>query len=246
MKAVGHQARRGHRHEPADRRDPRDGQPADLRQQPVRPRASATRTTRSSSTNPDKPLAQPRDPGALPARLDLQARGRHRRASPTSKITPARRRSRRRPYLTLGGDAVLRLEPPRLRGRATSTAASATRATRSSSRWPASSASTASATGPSSTASAQPTGIDLPGEVSGIVPTNAVEAGRARRADLPRRDLPGRHRPGLRRRHADPADQRLCGARQRRHALPAADRARHRRARRQRSSGRSSRSSSAS
>ena len=42
-----------------------------------------------------------------------------------------------------------------------------------------------------------PTGIDLPGEVSGIVPTNAVEAGRARRADLPRRDLPGRDRPGL-------------------------------------------------
>ncbi len=27
--------------------------------------------------NPDKPLTQPRDPGALPARLDLQARRRH-------------------------------------------------------------------------------------------------------------------------------------------------------------------------
>ena len=42
-----------------------------------------------------------------------------------------------------------------------------------------------------------PTGIDLPGEVPGIVPTNAVEAGRLRGADLPRRDVPGRHRPGL-------------------------------------------------
>ena len=52
-------------------------------------------------------------------------------------------------------DEVLRLEPPRLRRRATSTAASATRATRSSSSSPASSGSTASATGPISTASAQ-------------------------------------------------------------------------------------------
>ena len=64
---------------------------------------------------------------------------------------------------TQGPDA--RLPDPRRRrgsttgttaasGRATSTAASGTRATRSSSRWPASSASTGSATGRSSTASA--------------------------------------------------------------------------------------------
>ena len=68
-----------------------------------------------------------------------------------------------------------------------------------------------------------PTGVDLPGEVKGIVrPT--VEEGCAGPADLPGRDLPGRHRPGLRRGHADPADQRLRGARQRRHPLQAPDR----------------------
>ena len=67
-----------------------------------------------------------------------------------------------------------------------------------------------------------------------------------RRADLPRRGLPGRHRPGLRRRHADPADQRLRGARQRRQALPAAARPRRRRARRQRRPAVPARSSSAS
>ena len=77
------------------------------------------------------------------------------------------------------------------------------------------------------------TGIDLPGEVDGHRPDQRLEAGRARRPDLPRRDLPGRHRPGLRRRDAAPADQRLRRARQRRHALPAADRARHHRAGRQ-------------
>ena len=77
-----------------------------------------------------------------------------------------------------------------------------------------------------------PTGIDLPGEVSGIVPTNQWKQDTLGAPDLPRRDLPGRDRPGLRRRHADPADQRLRRAGQRRHALPAPDRARHRRPRR--------------
>jgi hypothetical protein len=60
--------------------------------------------------------------------------------------------------------------------------------------------------------------------------------------DVPGRDLPGGHRPGLRRVHADPAHQRLCRARERRHALPAADRARSRRPD-GRSSARSSRRS---
>ena len=65
-------------------------------------------------------------------------------------------------------------------------------------------------------------------------PDEPVEAAAKWREDLPRRGLPGRHRPGLRRRHADPADQRLRGARQRRQALSAAARPRRRRARRQR------------
>ena len=55
---------------------------------------------------------------------------------------------------------------------ATSIAASGTRATRSSSRWRASSASIVSAYWAKQYGFGQPTGIDLPGEVSGIVPSN--------------------------------------------------------------------------
>ena len=147
-------------------------EPADLRQQPVRARHQQRRLREARSTNPDKPLHEPRGPGALPARARPTSSWPGRARWRTRRSRRPRPRSRRRGYLTLGGDAVLRLEPPRLRRRATSTAASATRATRSSSRWRASSASTAWRTGPSSTASGTPTGIDLPGEVSGIVPTN--------------------------------------------------------------------------
>ena len=82
----------------------------------------------------------------------------------------------------------------------------------------------------------EPTGVDLPSEVGGIVPTNAVEAGCPRRRDVPWRDLPGGHRAGLRRGDAAAAHQRVRGAGQRRHALPAADRARDHRSRRRRSS----------
>ena len=92
--------------------------------------------------------------------------------------------SRRSGYLTLGVDPVLRLEPQRVRAVQRSTAASATRATRSSSRWPASSASTASATGPSSTASARRPASTCPGEVAGHRPDQPVEAGRARRSTI--------------------------------------------------------------
>ena len=80
----------------------------------------------------------------------------------------------------------------------------------------------------------EPTGIDLPGEVAGIVPTNAWKQDALGAADVPGRDVPGRHRPGLRRRDPAAAHQRVRRARQRRHALPAADRARDHRARRRR------------
>ena len=51
--------------------------------------------------------------------------------------------------------------------------------------------------GQASTGSAAPTGIDLPGEVAGIVPTNAWKQDVLGSPDLPGRDLPGGHRPGL-------------------------------------------------
>ncbi len=70
----------------------------------------------------------------------------------------------------------------------------------------------------------QKTGIDLPGEVSGIVPTNQWKQDKLGAPDLPGRDVPGRDRPGIRRGHPDPVDQRLCRHGQRRNALPAPDR----------------------
>jgi penicillin-binding protein 2 len=81
----------------------------------------------------------------------------------------------------------------------------------------------------------QQIGIDLPGEVSGFVPTNEWKLRAKGEKIFPARST----RPasaGLRRRHADPADQRLRGPRQRRQALSAAARPRRDRARRQRGS----------
>ena len=216
------QARRRHRDEPADRRDPRDGQPADLRQQPVRPRdqqrrlreaaqepgQAADSTTRSRrTTRPGRPTS------SSPARASLADK----KITADDEGRDARATSRSgRPGSTTGTTAAS--------GPATSTAGSATRATRSSSRWPASSGSTASATGRSSTASARRPASTCPARCPGIVPSNQWKQDTLGAPDLPGRDLPGRHRPGLRRRDADPAHQRLCRARQRRDALPAADR----------------------
>ena len=79
----------------------------------------------------------------------------------------------------------------------------------------------------------EPTGVDLPSEVAGIVPTNAWKQDALGAEMFPGETYQAGHRPGLRRRHAAPAHQRVRRARQRRHALPAADRARDHRARRQ-------------
>ena len=165
--AAGLSGRR-HRHEPAERRDPGDGQPAHYDNNVFSARDQRRPTTRRSSTTREA-AGQPRDQRSVPARLDVQARRRDRRLA-DGKIT-APTRIRTVGYLTLGGFSS-GTGTARLRGCATSTAASATRATRSSTRPPRCSGSTGSATGPSSTASAQPTGIDLPAEVGGIVPTN--------------------------------------------------------------------------
>ena len=55
------------------------GQPADLRQQPVRA-GDQQRRLREAAQQPRQAADQPRDPGALPTGLDLQARRRHGRA----------------------------------------------------------------------------------------------------------------------------------------------------------------------
>mgnify|MGYP003694633159 CR=1 FL=1 len=133
--------------------------------------ASATSDYAKLLNNPDKPLLnhaiQAHYPPGSTYKL-VAGTG----ALADKKITPTRPGPHRGATSPLGATRFYDWNHTRLRGRATSTAASATRATRSSSRWRASSASIASATGPSSTASATRPGSTCPGEVSGIVPTN--------------------------------------------------------------------------
>ena len=114
----------------------------------------------------------------------------------------------------------------------TSGAASPTRATRSSTRWPSGSGSSDWPTGRTSSASVRKSGIDLPGEVPGIVPTNQWKQDTFGQAIFPGEVLQAGHRTGLR--HDDPAPdpQRVRGPGQRRQALPAAGRPRGRRCRR--------------
>ena len=83
----GPQARRVHRDEPADRRGPRHGQPAQLRQQPVRAR-DLGEGLQGAHLEQERAADEPGGPGQLPARIDVQARRRAPAASPT-------RRSRR-------------------------------------------------------------------------------------------------------------------------------------------------------
>ena len=215
------EARRVHRDEPADRRDPGDGHPADLRQQPVC-RGISAEDFQALLKDPNKPLHN----------LAVQATT-SRRARPSSSSTgtgaprgqqdhpehaapdPRLPDPRRAPGSTTGTTPASAC--------ATSTAASATRRTRSSSRWRACSASTGSRIGRASTVSARRPASTCPARLRDH-PHQQVEDGRVRPADLPGRDLPGRDRPGLRRGDADPAHQRVRRPRERRQALPAADR----------------------
>ena len=164
------QARRRHRDEPAERRDPRDGQPA-RRTTTTSSRAGSAATDYQALLNdPEQAARQPRDQRSVPARLDVQARRRHRRprrrqdhavdADPDGGLPHARRRSS-----SATGTAPAS-------ACATSTAASATRATRSSTRRRHARHRPARLLGASSTASARRPGIDLPAEAPGIVPTN--------------------------------------------------------------------------
>ena len=135
------QAWRRHRHEPPDRRGGRAGQPPDLRQQPVRARDQQCRLP-GARRGPRQAAPEPRDPGALPTRLDIQARDGHRAASrtgrspraPSSRPRATSRSGRHGSTTGTGAGSVP----------ATSTAGSATRATRTSSRSPGCSGSTGS------------------------------------------------------------------------------------------------------
>ena len=173
---------------------------------------------------PGQAAAQPRDQRAVPARLDVQARHRHRRAR--RRQDHADDASRRAATCTLGPDKFYDWNH---RGFGPLQHLLRLRALERHVLLPAGrrcSASTGSATGPTSTASARRPASTCRARSPGIVPTNEWKLDALRPADLPRRDLPGGHRPGLRRGHAAPAAQRLRGAGQRRHALPAADRPR--------------------
>ena len=245
---VGHrggrrQARRLHRHEPADRRDPRDGEPADLRRQPVRP-GHHDKDFQALLKDPNTAAPEPRDHRAVPAGLHVQARHGHRRArgrqahsSSTELLT--------KPYVQIGPDKYWDWNH---RGWGPLTIIEGFGHSSDTFFYQVSQmlgidrlAYWANQFG-----FGAPTGIDLPGEVPGLVPTNQWKQDTFGQEIFPGETLPGRDRTGLRRRHAAPGAQRLRGARERRQAVPAAGRPAGHRAGRARSSGRSSRSSSAS
>ncbi len=71
---------------------------------------------------------------------------------------------------------------------------------------------------------AQKTGIDLPDEVTGTMPSTAWKLQNPARKVVRGRDDLGRHRPGRDRRHAHPARPRARRHRLRRRAAPAARR----------------------
>ena len=241
---VGHaggrpQARRGHRHEPADRRGRSRSSACPTYDNNLFARGISNTDYQKLVKNPDKPLLNHAIQAHYPPGSTYKLVAGHRRPrrrqdhAPTTRIHDQGLPDARR-------DQVLRLEPRgfgplqhllRLRPLERHVLLTRSAGMLGIDRlgyW-------AKQYGFGS-----PTGIDLPGEVVGHRPDQPVEAGHARRADLPRRDLPGGHRPGLRRRDADPADQRLRRARERRQALPAAGRPRDRRPGRRRSSDRSS------
>ena len=121
--------------------------------------------------DPEPAAPEPRHRRAVRPWLDLQADHRHRRPGRQedhrADADPHRRRT------CASGPTSTPTGTTWASGTSTSTTASATRATRSSTRWQACWEPIASATGPRSTASGSPTGVDLPGEAAGIVPTNA-------------------------------------------------------------------------
>ena len=93
MKDGRHEAWRRDRHEPADGRDPRAGEPADVRQQRVRP-WHQQRRLREAAQQSRQAADQPRDPGALTRRVRRTSSSRARACSRTRR-SPRRPRSGR-------------------------------------------------------------------------------------------------------------------------------------------------------
>ena len=218
------QARRRDRDEPADRRDPGDGQPADATTTTPSPGGSATRLTRSSSRTRTSRSSTTRcsaqyPPGSTYKLVTGTGALTDHKITPTTRVTT-------KPYLLLGktkfwdwnhrGWGPITIHE-RLRPLERHVLLPAGRHARASIDSPTGRTSTASARRPASTcparspASSRRTPGSRPRSAQTIFPGEVLQAGIGQ---------------GYRRRHADPADQRLCGARQRRQALPAADRPR--------------------
>ena len=159
------------------------------------PRASPTEAWQALTERPEPAAVQPGDRRAISARLDLQDRRRVRGAAGRRHHRPHpagrrfRWRQRRRdlaaqrifPVGSQPGAAVLFLDPqirlrPRLRSRCATrwpspTTSSSTSWAAAIRRFPRPGRRRRSATTPASLASAQPTGIELPGEARGWCPT---------------------------------------------------------------------------
>ena len=241
---VRRQRRCGRRARRQERRRARHGELPDLR-----PEASGSAGIKEKSVQAaaeeerQLPAAQPRDPGEQGGGLDLQGRDGRRRAgggrdhvrarpsgAPARTPRPTTTRSLRRSS-SAGRPTATATSTSSARSRSPATSTSTTSATRSTSargpRW---------RTGPCASAWARPTGIDIPGESAGRVPTpdwkqEALRDGDRQAVDARRFDPP-RRRAGQPRGDAAAARDDLRGDRQRRQGRDAASGAQGRRRRR--------------
>ena len=173
---------------------------------------------------PGQAAPQPRHQRAVPARFDVQARDRARRAlgqeAPSHRARPDEAVHPDRP------DKLLGLEPRAVSGRLDIRSGFAHSSDTFFYQMAGDLGIERLAYWARQLGFGAKSGIDLPGEVPGIVPDERVEAGHVRPGRSSRARSPGRHRPGLRRRHAAPDPERVRGAGKRRQALPAPGRAR--------------------
>ena len=217
------------RDEPADRRGPRDGQPAHVRRQPVRPRASRPPTYQKLATDANQPLldhaiGEIYPPGSTYKLVTGSAVLADGKLGPDQTLQTYG-------HLMLGGLSLQRLERGGLR---TAHGGRRLRPVERHVLLPGGGA-----------RGHRPAGLLRP-PVRLRVPhghrparrghrhraLQRVEDADVRRIDLPGRDVPGGHRTGLRRGHPHRAPRRLLRDDQRRQAAAAPDRAPGHRARR--------------
>ena len=216
--AVRRPARRAGRDRPAQRRGPGLRQQAELRSEPVR-RRHRRRELEGAQRIARQAAAEPRAARHLSARLDLQAV--HGAGGADARQAHAAADDLRPRLLQLRQPHASATTRKAATARSTCTSRSSSRATPTTTCSPTTSASTRCTTSWRRSASASITGIDMQGELRGMLPSTEWKRTAYRKKEaaevVRRRDDLARHRPGLQRVH-----DAAAGAGRRRRSPPAA------------------------